>query len=131
MKLYVAARSERADEASHVADKLLELGHDVVSTWHEEESSAFDEYVNGTASAGHQQHLAERDYMQLMACDGLVFLAEAAGERWARNARFVEFGIALASGHIVFCVGPQENIFSYHPNVTKVSGTEELYQLLT
>lgn len=130
MKLYIAARSERAAEADHVADKLIERGHEVISTWHMEPASAFDAYVNGTMPAGMQQHLAERDLAQLLACDGLIFLAEEPGSKWARNARFVEFGIALVSGHVLFLVGPHENIFSYHPNITKVSGTEELYSLL-
>lgn len=38
-------------------------------------------------------------------------------EGTCHGGRFVELGISLALGHIVFIIGPRENVFSYSPGI--------------
>jgi hypothetical protein len=114
MKVYIAARFSRRDEAECIVRPQLEhLGWRVVSRWHRAQAT---EPLNGAMAnhtAAQNKAFALRDLEDVAVADALVLLTEAPESAWPRGARHVEYGYALAVGKALFLVGPRENVFHW------------------
>jgi hypothetical protein len=126
LKLYVASHSK--DQALQVASRLRAHGHIVTSRW-----------IDFDSKFGHgisQYTDDEREALALMdeedvhsAEDGLVLVAESEG-RTVPGGKHVETGIALGLGRLIFVLGRRENVFHWHPRVSRFDNLEALVEAL-
>jgi hypothetical protein len=105
MKFYIASSS--VERARDLAQKLVDAGHKVTSSW----------IKTGWGSHGPQfdeerSQVARRDLMDVTAADALILLSD---EDNVPGGKHVEFGYAIALGKKVYVIGRRENIFHWHP----------------
>lgn len=124
MKIYLCSRYSRRDEMRKYRDKLTKLGHTVVSTWLET-NWPVEDHRSAAAPPEYRETWAEKDLADVRSCDTIICFTEH--ERTpTRGGRHVEFGVALALHKVLLLVGPKENLFYYHKNVTQFDSFEEL-----
>lgn len=116
MLVYLAARFSRFDELNRYREELAELGIEVSSRWldggHEWVGTPDDEIP-----VDELRRFAMEDIDDILASDLLVCFTEPPKSGPARGGRHVEFGIALALGKPILCVGYIENVFYSLPSV--------------
>ena len=103
MKIYLASNFASQDRMKRVRRELERFGHQVVSTWLNEDGAQSYE-LHPSKGPGY----ALRDRQEVEDCDLLVIdtLAES-----YTGGREVELGIALAKFKRTWRVGPARNIF--------------------
>ena len=103
MRIYIAASFVAQHRLRPIRDRLLSLGHDVVSSWLDE--AAKPEHLT---QARFDKHLAIKDLTEVVQCDCVILdMLEPS----TTGGRYVELGIALANSKLVYQVGPQVGIF--------------------
>lgn len=114
-RIYLAARYGRREELSEYAAQLRGLGFEVTSHWLNGEHEAQDQTPHPLV----RRQFALEDWADLMAADTCIAFTEQPGDvpGRSRGGRHVELGAALASGHRILIVGPQENVFCCLPQV--------------
>jgi nucleoside 2-deoxyribosyltransferase len=114
MKVYIACRFSRRDEAEYVVRPALEaLGWTVTSRWHREQANQPVDGAMAHHSAEENKLFALRDLEDVDAADALLLLTEEPESYWPRGARHTEYGYALAKGKALFLVGPREQVFHW------------------
>lgn len=129
MRVYIAARYSRREEASFYATVLREAGHIVTSDWHEETQYAPTVTMKEIPDAD-LIFMANRDIEQLANAGAVLFLSESPEQPIVRGARHVEFGYALAMAKRIIVIGPKENIFHYLPSIEHAPRLAEALDLL-
>lgn len=121
MKFYICARYGRKEEARELADRLIQLGHSITSSWlwQIEDEMLFSD---GPFVAG---QFAQKDVDEVEAGDGIVYLSEPEDNPWGRGGRHVEFGAAIAFQKNLYVVGPLENLFHYLPRVVQCDSADD------
>lgn len=109
MKLYLAGASKRIEELRECRKSVVQLGHQVTSTWLEEKEGERDEFR------------ALRDLQDIRAADLIVSLTSPG---IGKGGRHVEFGVALALEKHQAIVGPREHVFHYLSCVSQFDDTE-------
>lgn len=117
-KIYLAARYSRLRELQGYASDLRALGHEVTSRWIEGgHQLTDDEQREGVLYAVRGMEFAQHDLDDLLRATVCISFTEAPRSDASRGGRHVEFGIALARGHLCAVVGFRENVFHYLPHV--------------
>lgn len=121
MKLYVASKFENQKEVRSAIARLRAAGHTITrdwtrgKTWDWNDQAQVERYARAVAVA---------DAQAVADADAFVFLTY---EYRTNIGAFVEMGIALGLGKLVFVVGEQpRNLFYYHPNVRRVRNIDEV-----
>lgn len=114
MKIYIAARYGRKEEARTISEILQEYGHTVTSTWmyQVEDEMLREQGPNVPAQ------FAAKDLDEIRAADMLLALSEEESNSYGRGGRHVEFGYAMALEKVMCIIGPLENLFHYHYDVS-------------
>jgi hypothetical protein len=107
MKVYIAGQFESRKRLRPYADKMWDLGHEVVSSW-----------LNEVQKPEHMSHaefmkkLAIKDIAEIQAADLLVLDTIKMSTRGGAST---EFGLALHAfqAKLVWIVGPQRSVFHY------------------
>jgi nucleoside 2-deoxyribosyltransferase len=118
LKVYVAARYGRKEEARKISTALESYGFHVVSTWTKEEyppSITLDELNPETL-----REIANKDIEEIRSCDALVLLSDGQKTGVPRGGKHVEFGIAMALRKKIYVLGEAENIFQYTESASVV-----------
>lgn len=123
MKIYIAARYGRRDEANSVAFHLRENGHEITSTW----INQVEDEMGYTESEGTTMGMAIKDLDEIRDADAIVALSEVDTNPWGRGGRHVEFGYAIGLEKRIYVVGPMENLFHYLPQVVV---TDTIFDLI-
>ena len=130
-RIYLCARYGRREELAAVAEKLRNLGFEVVSRWLEVPASCDD---GGPVSTIEDPLTAMyRDYEDIEMADTFVAFTEdpAVTIRGAqRGGRHHETGYAVKAGKKVVVVGPRENLFHVDPNIRQFDTADKLFQAL-
>jgi len=103
MRIYLAASFVAQHRLRPIRDRLLTLGHDVVSSWLDE--AAKPEHLT---QERFDTHLAIKDFTEVVQCDCVIIDTL---EPSTTGGRYVELGIALANSKLIYQVGPQVGIF--------------------
>ena len=121
LRIYIAARYGRRDEAFDLEQVLLPLGVEITSTWiHQtQDEMAYEQGIEETT------RLAEKDVAEIKRSDMLVYLSEEETNTWGRGGRHVEFGIAVARAKMLCVIGPKENLFHYLPEVQHFDSVDD------
>jgi hypothetical protein len=122
VKVYLAARYDRALEMCRVALLLQEAGHEVTSRWIKGHDSTDPAVL---------ARFAQEDIEDVAAADVLMLFTEP-NIQGTRGGRHVEFGIALALGKRIVLVGVNnaKNIFQHLPEVYRAHNVERAIELL-
>lgn len=126
MRIYIAARFSRREEAGEVAAILTDLGHSITSSWIWQPASEMYR-EDGPNFAG---EAAQKDLDEVESSDTLVYLSEMEDNIWGRGGRHVEFGAALAFRKDVWVIGPMENLFHYLQSVLHFDCLDDLVQYM-
>lgn len=124
MRLYIAASYARKLEVAGLAARLEARGVEVVSDWHREIYAPSIDMRSLKPDV--LQDLAQKDLLQILESDAVLFLAEDPDHEPPRGGRHVEFGFALALGKRLLVWGDPENIFHHLPNVRLIDSMEEV-----
>ncbi|MBA3949780.1 MAG: hypothetical protein H0X44_07535 [Acidobacteria bacterium] len=131
MSVYLSGQFEDGPALLHVRDDLLRAGYRVTSRWL---NSGFATPATSLAgqpgAAGKLAAIAHQDIEDIMAADVLVVFNPPEACAIGRGGRHVETGYALALGKKVIVVGARGNVFHWMPEVTVVSGWDDLLELL-
>ncbi len=120
-RIYIAASFPRKAEAHDLARMLQDLGHLVVSRWHDENGqSAKDDPALWPKDA-------PRDVDDVLDCD--IFLC-LTGDTLSRGGRHTELGIALSTKKKVIILGPREQVFHALPCIDIADKWEDLRCML-
>lgn len=130
MKVYIAARD--LERARTLRDKIVALpGVTCCARWIVEADPT--KFGKGhDYGAEERQRQAITCYEDVKSCNVIVSLGE---KSMGKGGRHVEFGIALGLLDIMgapdcFHVGPPENVFHWHPDVTLVESDEAFVEIL-
>lgn len=126
MKIYLAGKWGDKIHISDIKNKLLDKGHDIVSTWIERETGEREPNTMG-------MH-AETDINEVLDSDVLVCVMT--DDKYAYRGTFTEIGCALgrdiptvilSSAGESFC---KTNVFFWHRSITHVSSVDDLLKHL-
>jgi nucleoside 2-deoxyribosyltransferase len=123
LKIYLAAGYSRKYEIRERAKELSELGVHVTSTWLQEPHDP--NHQMGELTPENYREIAETDVKDILRAGAFALFTQDPTVPFVRGGRMVEFGIALATGKLVCVIGPQENIFTYLPQVEVFATWEE------
>lgn len=133
MKIYIAAKYNKRFELRPLAQKIVDLGHELTCQWlfnGEEEKSI--------------QDAAIMDVQDVLRSECLIFIGEPQFSHNPGGGRWFEFGLAYGvgkrcicflnmndtlGGHIHLPLG-HESVFTALPNVQRVTSEEELLIVL-
>jgi hypothetical protein len=126
MKFYVASKYENAQAVREAITRLTNLGHVVTHDW--TKSEAWDWNEPG-ATEKYAPICSIADVKGVMNANILIVLTH---NYQMMIGAHVELGIGLAMGIPIYIVGKQpRNIFSFHPNITRVETFEEVIEILS
>lgn len=127
MKIYVAAPWAAKDDARRAAELVLTAGHEVVSSWIDEEDRDYGPvgYYGDTDHRGtpHGTDLAERavqDLDDLQKAEVFLLLNTQKSE-----GKTVETGVAIWEGMPILAVGKPTNVFHYLDTITWFDTVED------
>ncbi len=120
MRIYVAARWGRREEAARLAQILIEEDHVITSSWH----------VAGVSEGRSKRDNALMDVSELDAADCIVLLAEPLDKDNAGGGRYFECGYACARHLRIIVVGERELVFFHLPQVEVVPDVRGLISAL-
>lgn len=123
MKIYVA--SKRQEVGREAANALRTMGHEIVSTWHDEANygGSIPKDVDSRAP------IAQRCIDEMDLADALVLMTEP-DRALVPGGKHFETGYAFAKGKRVYVVGEPENIFHFHRDVVRVATSKDLITAL-
>ena len=101
MRVYIAGRFEAQHRLRVMRDLVEALGHEVVGTWLDEESTS-------DPTEAEALEYAVRDFGEIRACD--LFILDTLDEN-LRGGREAEYGYAWGVGKVTLIVGPRRNVF--------------------
>ncbi len=119
MKIYIAGRYTNLALLKEESKIFTEAGHEVTSSW-------LDNKENGLTF----EDVAILDLGDVDRADAIVLYTEAYGTPVPGGGRHVEFGYAMGKGKKLFIVGPMENIFHWHPDITVFPNTKSLVRYI-
>ncbi len=126
MKVYISARFSRRPECNALAHKLQALGHTITSRWVKPECDhVLPTGLSAQAADSEHQRFAREDVADVQACDAVVSLMEEPRNN-SRGGRHIEFGIGLALGKALYCIGPRETVF-HHLSEVRCFDTVEAF----
>jgi nucleoside 2-deoxyribosyltransferase len=123
MKIYVA--SHDLASARDIAEALIMEGHFITSRWLGTPGGELPPTKSYTETD--RRRIAVEDVEDVLAADALVL--QAGPDKYA-GGKFVEAGVALASGKQVYMLGRRENMLLWHPTVVQVDTLPELLNKL-
>jgi nucleoside 2-deoxyribosyltransferase len=129
MKIYIASSFDFTAKCREIADRLLELGHQIPDIWWNVRTK--DAFADASDSAFYGdalvQSIAARHWRTIRECD-LVLLVSG-GERRSFTGACVEIGYAHALGKPIVSVGMLKRSAMFVP-VLKCSSVEELLDVI-
>jgi len=105
MKYYIASKFKRRSFLREVRIALVWIGHEVTSTWLDEEMD-----FNSLSRAEHKV-IARRDYDQIKASNVLLLDAMEPLNEGAGGGRENEYSFAQGIGLCTIRIGPARNVF--------------------
>jgi hypothetical protein len=117
MRLYIS--SHCPELAKEAAKKLTEAGHEIVSTWHSGDNTT--SLMDHAEEARRAASLKNEDQIVY---DSAALILISGPDKYP-GGKFVEAGIAIASGVPVICIGRRENWLLWHPGVWAVDSIED------
>src|ERR1700676_3526460 len=123
MKIYLAARYSLKKEIRKKTKNLINLGHQISSSWLQEPHNPNIQLTE--ISDELNSFYANQDIEDIRRADWLVLFSQSPTLPGVRGGRHVEFGYALGLGKKLMVVGPKENIFHHLPNVIQVDTWEK------
>lgn len=105
MKIYTAATFSEQKRIRAYKERLIQLGHSVLSSWLEEQVKP-----DGMTEEQFFRKMAIKDLQEIAAADCLILDTDVRG---LTQGKMVEFGFALARHKLLFVVGsyPKNSIF--------------------
>jgi nucleoside 2-deoxyribosyltransferase len=122
MRFYIASKDQAA--AREFRSDLHKQGHEVISTWLDEESYGVKKTPEQKAA------IAVQDLEEVRVCDALIHRSEPDGS-YVPGGKHAECGGALILGKPVYLIGKREHIFHSHPNVKQFETWDEFLRFLT
>jgi hypothetical protein len=111
MRIYLASRWSRIREMRAYANRLQDLGHEVVSSWvFRSEPNVKD------LDTPEAESVAIQDWRDVLRSDCVLLFAETPRTP-TRAGRMVELGIGIGAGKKLICVGGRENVFLALPQI--------------
>lgn len=106
MKIYTAATFSEQKRIRESKEKLIQLGHSVLSTWLEEQ-------VKPTGMTDEQfgRKMAAKDLQEIRAADCIILDLENPSKT---SGKMVEWGFALAHHKLAYVVAPGETLTKGH-----------------
>ena len=114
MRIYLAGRFSDRVFLCPVRERLVQMGHAVVSHWLDRVDAREPERTWG--DSGYAVECAQEDWADLLGADWVILSTETNSPD-TRGGRYVELGIALEWGMRIGLVGPRTNVFTYLPEV--------------
>lgn len=114
IKIYVAAKWGRREDAASTARDLRAAGFLIVSSWHDG-----PEDWEGVPTPEQMRTIAVKDYVEVTTCDIVLSLTEEPGALQKYGSRHVEFGMGYALGKVCILLGPRELMFHHLPEVRR------------
>ena len=114
IRVYLAGQYPRRAELARYAAELRQRGITVTSRWLDTETEADLE----SATWEQRETWAANDLEDVDAADVVVVFTETASYGPTRGGRHVETGFALARRKVIILVGPLENVFHSHPDIS-------------
>lgn len=114
MRIYLAAKFSRRKEMEKIADRLSDIGYDVISSW-----------VYGAEEGLSIQEIALLDLKDLDNADTIILFSHHRATEHQGGGRYVEFGYAYAKGKRCIIIGEFENCFHALPEVEIYTSLEE------
>jgi hypothetical protein len=125
MRIYIASRWSRIREMKAYANRLHDLGHQVVSSWIFRTEPNVEDL--NTPEAG---QVAGQDLLDVLRSDCVLLFAETPRTP-TRAGRMVELGIGIGTNKRLICIGGKENVFTSLPQVEHFETFSELDAYLT
>lgn len=120
MKYYLAAKFSRREEMEVLSEQLRALGHEPTCRW-----------VYGGEEGLSDADIAELDLEDVSRADTVILFTHERSTPQPGGGRFVEFGYGMALGLWPVVIGPRENVFINHPDVTRFDTWDEFIGLIT
>jgi hypothetical protein len=111
MKVYICSRWSRIREMRAYANRLQDLGHEVVSSWIFRNEPNVEDLDSPDA-----EDVALEDWRDVLRSDCVLLFAEVPRTP-TRAGRMVELGIGIGAGKKLICVGGKENVFLVLPQI--------------
>ena len=120
MKMYFASCYSDKEMLLKYAEELESKTSDkVISSWlRDKEGDGFGE----TTDVKRLAKEALKDRVDVLYCDMIVVFTHEAP---TKGGRYVEMGMAIASGKSISIIGPRSNVFAFLPEVTQYHNWEE------
>lgn len=96
MKIYTAATFSEQKKIRVHKERLIQMGHNVLSSWLEEQLQP-----EGMSQEQFERKMAAKDLQEISACDCFILDMEI---RSATMGKMVEFGFALAKYKLIYIV---------------------------
>ena len=125
MKVYIASRWSRIREMRAYANRLQDLGHEVVSSWIFRNEPNVEDLDSPDA-----EDVAVEDWRDVLRSDCVLLFAETPRTP-TRGGRFVELGIGIGTNKRIIVVGGKENVFTSLPQVEHFDSFRDLDSYLT
>ncbi len=126
-KIYIAARFSRRPEANTLARALMALGHTITSRWVKPETDhVIPTGTSEQAADSERRRFAMEDVEDVLACDWMISLMEEPRSN-GRGGRHIEFGMALALGKRLTCIGPRETVFHHLDEVEHYETRDDFF----
>jgi nucleoside 2-deoxyribosyltransferase len=122
MKLFIAGKVGKEEEARKVMEMVREAGHEITFDW-----TSIPHLRPYEKNEEMSKNAAILEAQAASKCDALILLADEKGV-----GMYVELGIALANGKPVFVIGGEgiPTMFLFHPLVQRVKTVREALSLL-
>lgn len=115
IKVYIAAKFEKREEAKEIAETLVNIGYDSVAAW--VYPSERDNYSNEVIAILNVVDLKRADILVVKSAWGCA----------GTNSRAVELGLGLALGLEIWLIGNPENIYWHIPGLQWFASLTEMY----
>ena len=126
MKIFLSARYSKRDELRAIRNALAAEGYTICSRWLDTEWELNTNNRSSAAPPEYREKWAESDLEDVTSCDVFVAFTEESRSN-SRGGRHVELGAALILKKRIIVVGPLENIFHHHPDVSTILDRPEDY----
>lgn len=129
IRFYLAGRYRDQALMREVRNRLVALGHTVISRWIDS-TDPDDRPGDEDWETGYAHECAERDLHDISMADMLVLYT--GGGPSTRGGMYVELGtfLEIAGPQNVVIVGPRTNVFTYHPEILRFDNWEAFYEWL-
>ena len=117
MKFYLAAKFSRREEMEQKANELETYGFKPNCRW-----------VFGGEEGLTRRDICMLDLEDVEESDLIVLFTHPRAEPQPGGGRFVEFGYAMALSKKLVVIGPEENVFLTHPDISRYDTWEEFLE---